>query len=529
VSTTQLQKLPLDLSTFSELRTDNYLYVDKTRYAYNLITGGRRYFLSRPRRFGKSLFVSTLDEILRCNKELFKNLWITQSDYPWREHGVITLDLSRPKADSTESFETGVCRLLNAIARTYGLDIEVDTHKIDAALDSVVLALHARFGRVALLIDEYDSPIFKSLHDHENARSVRQSLHDFFTAIKGLDAYINFVFITGVSSFAKAGLFSGMNNLRIITLQQQYAGICGYTDEELDQYFTGYMHAWSVKENMSYTELRAKVKEWYNGYHFGADTPSVYNPFSTMNAFEQQEFQNFWFGSANPSFLIDELSKEYRKNDFHIFDMEHFKLFRDSLGSFDIGKMPIETLMFQTGYLTITGYNKDSTIYTLGYPNFEIKTSLQRCLLPVLSELDLASTERISVRLKEAFEQKNIDTIIILFKQLFVKVPYQLHTKDEKFYHTVLQTLLDAIGLRPTSEHAISHGRLDMVLEVPACIYIIEFKLNKSAESALAQIKDRKYYEAFLDRKKPILLLGIAFQRTPKKFEITVASETISV
>jgi hypothetical protein len=523
-----LQRLPLDLSTFSELRIDNYLYVDKTKYAYDLITKGRRFFLSRPRRFGKSLFVSMLDEMLRGNKELFKDLWVAQSDYPWREHGVITLDLSRPKADSTKNFEAGICRLLNAIARTYGLDIEVDTHKIDAALDTVVLALHARFGRVALLIDEYDSPIFKSLHDHENARSIRQSLHDFFTAIKGLDAYINFVFITGVSAFAKAGLFSGMNNLRVITLQQQYAGICGYTDEELDQHFTGYMEAWSVKENMSYTELRARVKEWYNGYHFGADTSSVYNPFSVMNALEQKKFQNFWFESATPRFLIDELSKEYRKKDFHIFDAEYFQISEGSLGTFDIGTTPVETLMFQTGYLTIIAYDKESSLYTLGYPNAEVRSAAQRHILGLLIHTDVMFVEQIASLLRKAFEQKNIDEIVSLLKQLFVKVPYQLHTKDENFYHVVLQTLLDAIGLKPTSEYAISHGRLDMVLEVSSCIYIIEFKLNKSAEVALAQIEDRKYYEAFFGHKKQILLLGLAFQRTAKKFEITAASKMIN-
>jgi hypothetical protein len=527
VTTSQLQKLPLGFSTFSELRTDNYLYVDKTRYAYDLITGGKRYFLSRPRRFGKSLFVSTLGETLRGNKKLLKDLWIAQSDYPWREHGVITLDLSSIKADSTKNFEAGICLLLNEIATDYKLDIEVSTDKIDAALRGVTRALHARFGRVALLIDEYDSPIFKSLHDHEHAHSIRQALHSFFTSIKGLDAYINFVFITGVSSFAKAGLFSGMNNLDIITLEKEYAAICGYTDEELDQHFTEYMEAWSAKENMSFPELRAKVKEWYNGYHFGADTPSVYNPFSTMNAFKKQKFQNFWFESATPRFLIDELSKEHRKKDFHIFDAEHFQISENSLASFEIGTTPVEVLMFQTGYLTITGYDEESTLYTLGYPNAEVRASTQCHILGLLTHIDVISVERTASLLMKAFKQKNIDEIVSLLKQLFVKVPYQLHTKDENFYHAVLQILFDAIGLRPISEHAISHGRLDMVLEVPACMYIIEFKLNKPAKAALAQIKDRKYYEAFSDHKKPILLLGIAFQRTAKKFEITAASEIL--
>jgi hypothetical protein len=528
VTATQLQKLPLGLSTFSRLRKEGCLYVDKTEAAYNLITQGYRYFLSRPRRFGKSLFVSTLDEILRGNKELFNDLWIEKSDYAWQEHGVIVLDLSHPKADSAENLEMDICDLLNDIAMSYKLDVEIDQKRINVALKNVAKGLHARFGRVALLIDEYDSPIFKSLHNHEHAHSIRQALHSFFTGIKGLDAYVNFVFITGVSAFAKAGLFSGMNNLKIITLQEQYASICGYTDEELDQHFTEYIHAWSVKENMPYAELRSKIKDWYNGYHFGADTPSVYNPFSVMNAFDQQEFENFWFETATPRFLIDELSKEHRKKDFHIFDAEHFQISKGSLGSFEIGTTPVEVLMFQTGYLTITAYDKESSLYTLGYPNAEVRASAQRHIFSLLTHIDPTSVEQISFLLRKAFNQKNIEEIVSLLKQLFVKVPYQLHTKDENFYHTVLQTLLDAVGLKPISEHAISHGRLDMVLEVPACIYIIEFKLNKSSSAALAQIKDRKYYEAFLGHKKPILLLGIAFQRTAKRFEITAASEMVN-
>jgi hypothetical protein len=524
-----LQRLSLGLSTVSKIREEGCLYVDKTKAAYNLITKGYRYFLSRPRRFGKSLFVSTLDEILRGNKELFKDLWIAQSDYTWRKHGVIILDLSTIEVVTADSLRTGICHILKGAAIHYKLDIEVHQTRVDIALKDVVHALHARFGRVALLIDEYDSPIFKSLHDHEHAHNIRRALHDFFAGIKGLDAYINFVFITGVSAFAKAGLFSGMNNLDIITLEKEYADICGYTDEELDQYFAGYMEAWSVKENISYTELRAKIKEWYNGYHFGANTPSVYNPFSVMKAFAKQEFENFWFETATPRFLIDELSKEYRKKDVHIFDAEHFQISKGSLGSFEIGTTPVETLMFQTGYLTITSYDKETSLYTLGYPNAEVRAATQHHILGLLTHIDVTSVEQIALLLRKAFRQKNIDEIVSLLKQLFVKVPYQLHTKDENFYHAVLQTLLDAIGLKPISEYAISHGRLDMVLEVPACIYIIEFKLNKSADAALAQIKDRKYYEAFLSRKKPIMLLGIAFQRTAKKFEITAASEIVGL
>jgi len=248
-----LQKLPLDISTFRELRESNYLYVDKTEYAYNLITGGRRFFLSRPRRFGKSLFISTLKEILESNKLLFKDLWIEKNDYHWYKYGVITLDFSLIEV---KAIEHSICTLLQAAANAYDLQLTLNPDRPNLALLTLVPALHKKFGRAAVLIDEYDSPILKCFNKPDQASEIVDTLRSFFAAIKSLDQYIQFVFITGVSAFAKAGLFSGLNNLQIITLNNKFSAICGYTDTEVDHYFASYIQTWADNKHSSYQELR---------------------------------------------------------------------------------------------------------------------------------------------------------------------------------------------------------------------------------------------------------------------------------
>jgi hypothetical protein len=516
-----LPKMPLDLSTFRELRKSHYLYVDKTKYAYSIITEGRRYFLSRPRRFGKSLFVSTLREILYGNKDLFDGLYIANTDYHWDKYGVIEFDLSALGIDSPETLKSGLCQALEEIACDYALEIETDFTNPELALRSVVKSLYGRFGKVAILIDEYDNPILQVLKNHEQAEEIRNVIRRFFAAIKGLDAFIDFAFITGVSSFAKAGLFSGINNLRDMTLNNKYAGICGYTGEEVDHYFTDHIQVWSQQTGIVYNDLRTQLKDWYNGYSFCSSLSAVYNPFSLMNALEAQTFKNFWFQSGTPTFLIEELKKEYRKEEYHIIDPEKFETTEESLGIFDVGATPLPALMFQTGYLTITAFDPEKKLYKLGYPNYEVKTALQKYLLGIFAHLDFIAAERMALQLRAAFNNGNIDEAVSLIKQLFTNVPYQLHVQKEKFYHALLQVTCGASGIKSQSEYSISHGRIDLVLDLPNVLYVIEVKLNDSAEVALEQINERRYYEAFLSHGKPITLLGLSFKREPKKFDLT--------
>lgn len=516
-----LSKLPLDLSTFSELRKQKYLYIDKTKYAYELIMGGRRFFLSRPRRFGKTLFVSTLKEILLGNKDIFDGLWIEKSDYHWQPHGLIALDLSTLGIKNLETLETGLKGALVRVARGYDLDGDFTAETPEFLLFDLVKALKNKFGRVALLIDEYDNPILHALKDADLACEIRDGIRRFFAAIKGLDSELDFVFITGVSNFAKAGLFSGLNNLQVVTLDDHFAGVCGYTEEEINYYFKSYLQEWSEKENIALHELQKQIKYWYNGYRFSSQASSVYNPFSLMKAVASQSFKNFWFQSGAPTFLVKELEKEYRKQEYRLLDLDNLEITEDTLGIFDVGATPLPSLMFQTGYLTIVDYDRNKDLYKLGYPNFEVKTALQKHMLAVLTQIDFASADQISNQIKVALNCGLVNEAILLFKQLFSNVPYQLHMKEEKFYHALLQIACDAAGIKTQSEYSISHGRIDLKLELPNWLYIIEIKFNKTAESALTQIEQMNYHNPFIKEGRPIILLGISFNRTPKSFDIT--------
>lgn len=391
MASSRLPRLPLDLSTFRTLRQENYIYVDKTQHAYNLITEGRRFFLSRPRRFGKSLMVSMLQEVLLGNRDLFAGLWIDSSDYSWHTHGVIAIDLSSLGTKDEKGLEAGLCDMIAGVAEMYTLHVVLDRISPGLDLHKVVKALHARFGRVAVLIDEYDSPVLQQLNNREQAETIRDALRRFFSTIKGLDAYIDFVFITGVSSFAKAGIFSGMNNLQVLTLRESCTDICGYTDSEVDTYFAGHVEAWANKLSIPYAEQRHKIKYWYNGYRFSSATTTLYNPFSVMYALYNQKLENFWFSSGTPKFLIGELKRQEREHPDAFKAMmqnEFVEVSEGSLGTFDVGLTPLPALMFQTGYLTIAHYNNVQNSYQLGYPNYEVKQALQLYLLSIVTSLD---------------------------------------------------------------------------------------------------------------------------------------------
>jgi Predicted AAA-ATPase/PD-(D/E)XK nuclease superfamily len=519
-----MQKLPIGIHTFRRLREDNCVYVDKTEYAYNLITRGYRYFLARPRRFGKSLFVSTLSEILHGNKQLFNDLWITQSDYQWKPHGVIQLDFSGIAGQTVEQFENGLKHVLVEIAQQYKLNIDITSDRPDLILRNLIKTLRENFNHVALLVDEYDSPILRALTDLDRAQKIRTAIQAFFTTIKSLDADIDFVFITGVSSFAKAGLFSGINNLEILTLDPQYAAICGYTDHEIDHNFKEHINAWGQRNNISYADLRKEIKAWYNGYSFGHNVPSVYNPFSVMNAFNKQIFHNFWFESGMPTFLVEILKKEYAS-----FDPEKLEVTASALGNFDVGSTPLMALMFQTGYLTIKDYSPERKRYMLDYPNEEVKDSLQIYLLEVFAHINHSRAEYVTGQLYDAFANGDIKEIIAVIKTLFAHVPYQLHMSEEKFYHALLQMACTAAGIKAQSEYSTSHGRIDLVFDLPNMIYIVEIKFNQSAENALEQIKIRRYYEPFLVQQKPITLLGLSFKREPSNFDVSYAIEQLTI
>jgi hypothetical protein len=526
-----MQKLPYSLQSFKNIRDFNCLYVDKTKFAYDLVASRQNFFLSRPRRFGKSVFISTLKEILLGERELFKGLWIASSDYEWPVYGVVHLDFSSLKSSDANSVEASICQILMMVAADYELSIVSNLSDANNTIIALVRELYKKFGRVAILIDEYDHAILSTLHTPV-LNEVLKVIQSFFATLKSLAEYVHFLFITGVTAFAKAGVFSGLSHPKNLSDLPEYASICGYTEEEIDTYFIPYLEKMAEQKNMSITELREELKKMYNGYHFTEDSPTVYNPFSFLNALDTGKIKNYWFDSGTPSFLIEILKKEYVAKNLNIFQLEEFKISEMEPKYFDVNAIPIPALMLQTGYLTIKDFVRGK--YTLGFPNLEVQAALQRYMLGILLNLNLNEISNFSTDLVEALTLEDVPEIILLLKQLCSHIPSKLHVSKEKFYHSLLIVAFQACGVKALAEKATADGSMDLVLELPRLIYVVEVKFNRSAKNALKQIEEKEYYRPFIRTGKKIRLLGISFTRkTGKKpgktshFTVTIESKLL--
>jgi hypothetical protein len=385
-----MKKLPIDVSDIETMLTGNYAYADKTKHIYELITGGRLYFLSRPRRFGKSLLISTLREIFSGNKQLFKDLWIGKSSYDWPKHPVITLDFTRISHATADALNADLVWTLEDIARKNEISI-TDAPSLETKLYSLVSQL-STFGRVVVLVDEYDYPLLKTVHSIERTKSLREALSSFFAALKGLDSEgcLKGIFITGVTKFSKTSIFSGMNNLNDISLDEGAANLLGYTEEEIQTYFSDMISLFSHKRGISTDAIMEEMTTWYNGYKFSenGETKSVYNPFSILYYLQKQKLENYWFESGTPTFLIDLIKNQYSPSEYYAV-LENSIVSRKSLGAFDVeSKLPLHTLLFQTGYLTIKSYDAKLKAYTLRCPNEEVKLSLTTHLLSAAARRD---------------------------------------------------------------------------------------------------------------------------------------------
>ncbi len=510
-----LKKLPIDVSSFETMINENYKYIDKTKHIYNIfIAGNRYYFLSRPRRFGKSLLVSTLKELFSGNKELFKDLWIYNSDYDWQNYPVIHLDLSQIPHLTAQELRKSLNNKLKEIALTYNISLSFDTP--EETLDSLIKNL-SKINKVVILIDEYDKPILDHIKNIEEAEKQREILKSFYSVIKAQDANLRAVFLTGVSKFARTSVFSGLNNLNDITLDPKAAQLLGYTQDELIDNFTPYINNLSNQEKISSDNLIDKLKKWYNGYRFSKLDIKVYNPFSVLYALDKKEINNYWIASGNPEFLIVLLKQKY----YEIKDIENAEFSYNSLEAFDISNINIIALLFQTGYLTIVDYDKEYNSFKVNFPNFEIKQSFTNYLLTALSTYDLNTTATKMINLKRAIDQNDLIKFFDILQNIFAHIPYTLTTKDlkEKDYHTLIQFILSVLSVNAQSETITNNGRIDLVLETKNNIYIFEFKVNQSAEIALQQINDKKYYQKFLDKNKKITLIGINLNNKDNNLE----------
>ena len=499
-----MKKLPIGIQTFSEIITEGYVYVDKTGIAYNLIEKGKYYFLSRPRRFGKSLFLDTLKEIFEGSKELFKGLYIYDK-WNWNvKYPVIKINLSIGLTGNNEEvLRDTLCWILNDVENYLGIECKSDDPI--KCFQELIRNSFAKYNqKVIILIDEYDKPILDNITDKDIARKMRDVMKNFFSVIKGNDAFIQFVFITGVSKFSKMNLFSGLNNIEDITLHSQYGNICGYTHNDLLTVFSEHLRGADME----------KVRLWYNGYNYFGD--KVYNPFDILLFISNNfRFKNYWWETENPTFLIDML----KTGDFFIPELENFTANEEVLNIFDVDKIELVALLWQTGYLTIKEeiITEFSVKYKLKTPNKEVQTSLNSLFISYLTK---QTTEKLKFQDKiyNMLASADLDGFKDALFTLFASIPYSNFTNNklpeyEGYYASVVYAYIASLGLDIIPEDISNIGRMDLTIKLNDKLFILEFKLaDKATGNALKQIKNKRYYEKYINFKN-IYLVGIEFSK----------------
>ena len=501
-----IQKYPVGLQDFGKIRTENFVYVDKTEFVYKMADIGGYYFLSRPRRFGKSLFISTLECLFLAKKELFKGLYI-EDKWNWEQ----TNPIIRISFSNIGHKEKGLSRAiddeLNSIAKEYGIVLEENV--ISGKFKELIETLSAIRGKVVVLIDEYDKPIIDYLGDKTETGGVPQAIENrdimkaFYSILKDADPHLKLVFITGVSKFSRVSIFSDLNNLTDITTDKHFGAVCGISETELDAHF--------VEELKLYDKNR--IREWYNGYSWDLKT-SIYNPFSLLHFFRGEVFKNYWFESGTPTFLI-KLSEKA-----HLYDFEEIEIGADGLSAYDIQKLEIIPLMFQTGYLTMKSYNEINQFYTLGYPNKEVRSSYLQVLMSAYSQTDAGFGVVYVDKIRQYLERGEIDRVESILNTIFKSLPYELWQKEnEHFYHAIIHLTFTLLGVYVQSEVQTSDGRMDALIRLKDYVYCIEFKLDESADKAIQQIKEKGYLVPFVHEDKKLIAIGINFSSEKKKVE----------
>ena len=500
------RKLPIGIQTFREIREDNCYYVDKTAYIRRLLNEGKHFFLSRPRRFGKSLFLDTLKELFESNEPLFKGLYI-HDRWDWSvRHPVLRLDFSSGTYQGPDDLQKEVAAQLNALEEEAEI-IPRDDDTAPARFRRLMKVLHERTGqRVAVLVDEYDKPILDALEVPEVARANRDLLRGLYSTVKFADAHIRFSFLTGVSKFSKVSLFSGLNNLLDITLDPRYSTICGYTEADLDRVFAPELPGLD----------RDEIGTWYNGYNWLGDE-KVYNPFDVLLLFRNREFGAYWFETGTPAFLVETLFKRRVSS----LALDNMMGSSDLLSTFDVDAIAPEALLFQTGYLTIhrTERRGGEMFYRLGYPNREVQQSLNRSLLNRMTG-DSSRRAAHSAQLYDLLLANDFAGLKTLFHAFFASIPYEWYTSNdiahyEGYYASVFYSYFAGLGLDITVEDSSSHGRLDMAVLFNENVYLFEFKVVEmtSEDAAMAQLKAKHYADKYRGLGQPIYLVAVEFSR----------------
>ena len=517
------KRYPIGIQTFDKIRTEDRLYIDKTEYVYRMAHSDSNYiFLGRPRRFGKSLLVSTLQSYFEGKKELFKGLAIEKLEQDWTEYPVLHFSMAMGKHMEKEQLERYLLYIIGLNEKKFG--IENDAVDPNVRLASLIMNVYRRTGKkVVVLIDEYDAPLLDVAHEDDNLKDLRNIMRNFYSPLKDCDPYLRFVFLTGITKFSQLSIFSELNNITNISMNREYSGICGITKEELLTQMSDDIDELAKSLGSTRETAIEELKTNYDGYHFSAQSSDIFNPFSLLNCFANQDFGSYWFASGTPTYLINMMRK------FHVLPATLGKMYAKS-SAFDApteNMTAITPLLYQSGYLTIKDYDKTSKLYTLDLPNKEIKVGLFESLLPNYLEGMFAQNGDVTIaQMSVLIRQNDMDGALQLLQTFLGTVPYCNVTNHEGHYQQMLFIIFSLLtGYVVDVEVHTPNGRVDIVLLTDIRLYIIELKLNRDAQTVLQQINLKNYAQRFALCGKPIVKVGINFDSTQGNIEDWIIEE----
>ena len=505
---------PIGIQNFEKIRNDGYFYIDKTALMYQMVKTGSYYFLSRPRRFGKSLLISTLEAYFQGKKELFAGLAVERLEKDWIKYPILHLDLNIEKYDAPESLDNILEKSLTAWEKLYGAEPSERSFSLRFAGFIERAGKQAR-QRVVILVAEYDKPMLQAIGNEKLQKQFRDTLKPFYGALKTMDGYIKFAFLTGVTKFGKVSVFSDLNNLDDISMRKDYVEICGVSDQELHENLDIELHEFAETQGLSYDKLCTKLKEYYDGYHFTHNSIGIYNPFSLLNAFKYKEFGSYWFETGTPTYLVRLLKKHH----YDLERMAHEETDAQVLNSIDSESTNPIPVIYQSGYLTIKGYDERFGIYRLGFPNREVEEGFIRFLLPFYANVNKVESPFEIQKFVREVEAGDYSSFFRRLQSFFADTTYEVIREQELHYENVLFIVFKLVGFYTKVEYHTNNGRIDLILQTDKFIYIMEFKLNGTAEEALQQINDKRYALPFEADRRKLFKIGINFSEKTRNIE----------